>query len=178
MAAAAVPVPVPVPVPAEAAPAADPAAKMSNIFEGYQAGSVDDMFAPAYIKGFEPSTKALAAWTAANRPGAGLIEQTRMPNLYVDPASNPIIGADGVYGSGVPQKQMYGEGRGIVDPEALRVAAQGGRYDLEGRRAAIAARLAENERLQAPKALAPPTDVTTQRDPMEMYKWPYAGGTP
>jgi hypothetical protein len=30
--------------------------------------------------------------------------------------------------------------RGIFDPEALRVASQGGHYDIEGRRSAIAER--------------------------------------
>ena len=161
----------PVPVPTAEAP--------GNIFEGYQAGSVDDMFAPAYIKGFAPSEKAVAAWTAANRPGIGIVEQSRMPNPYIDPATNPVIGADGVYGNGVPIKQSYGDNRGMVDPEALRVAAQGGHYDLEGRRAAIAARLAENARLQAPKAIEALVEATKPvRDPMEMYKWPYAGGPP
>jgi hypothetical protein len=160
----------PPPTPAPDAP--------GNIFEGYQAGDPSDMFAPAYLKGYAPSEKALAAWTAYNHQ-PGIVDASRMPNLYVDPAQNQIIGADGVYGNGVPQQQTYGDNRGMVDPEALRVAAQGGHYDIEGRRAAIAARLAENERLKAPKALEALVAATQPtRDPMEMYKWPYAGGTP
>jgi hypothetical protein len=164
--------------PPEAAPAAPANNAPGNIFDGYQVGTVNDLFAPAYIKGYAPAEQALKAWTDYNRQGAGIIEQSRMPNLYVDPANNPTIGADGVYGNGVPIKQTYGDSRGMVDPEALRIAAQGGHYDLDARRNAIAARLAENERLQAPKALPPPADVTSMRDPMEMYKWPYAGGPP
>jgi len=101
-----------------------------------------------------------------------------MPNLYVDPAAGGMSAGDGVYGGPIPLQQTYGDNRGMVDPEALRVAAQGGHYDIEGRRAAIAARLAENERLRAPKAIESLVAATQPRDPMEMYKWPYAGGSP
>ena len=160
--------------PAEAAPAKD---APGNIFEGYQVGTVNDMFAPAYLKGYAPSEKAVAEWTAANRPGMSIIDASRMPNLLQDPAATRMSAGDGVYGGPLPLNQSYGDNRGMVDPEALRVAAQGGHYDLEGRRAAIAARLAENARLQAPQAVATDTPQVAARDPMEMYKWPYAGGT-
>jgi hypothetical protein len=89
-----------------------------------------------------------------------------------------MSGGDGVYGGPIPLKQTYGDNRGQIDPEALRIASQGGHYDIDARRAAIAARLAENAALQAPKALSGPIGDGSSlpvRDPMEMYKWPYAG---
>jgi hypothetical protein len=160
---------------ADAPPPTPTPAAPGNIFEGYQKGDPTDMFAPAYIKGFAPSTEALAAWNAYNHQ-PGIVEASRMPNLYVDPAASPMSAGDGVYGGPIPLQQTYGDNRGMVDPEALRVAAQGGHYDIEGRRAAIAARLAENERLRAPKAIEALVDATKPaRDPMEMYRWPYAG---
>jgi len=151
-----------------------------NIFEGYQTGSVSDMFAPAYLKGYAPSEKALAAWTAYNRPGGDIVEQSRMPNLYVVPGSGPQSFGDGVYGGPIPLNQSYGDNRGMVDPEALRVASQGGHYDNAARRDAIAVRLAENHWAQHPlqkqkAAIEELVDATKPRDPMEMYRWPYAG---
>jgi hypothetical protein len=140
----------PVPVPPQFA---DPAAP-GGLFDTYNAqGALGGMFAPAYIRGHTPSEQAVAAWQQDRRPGQDIIEQSRMPNLYVDPASNPTLGGGDVYGNGIKQNLTFGDPRGMVDPEALRVAAQGGKYDLEGRRNAIAARLAENARLQAPKSI-------------------------
>jgi len=142
---------------AEAPPPATAPAP-GSIFENYDpTGALGGMFAPAFIKGFAPSEKAVAAWQAEYRPGQEIIEQSRMPNLYVPPGDNPLVGVDGVYSAGVPQKQSYGDPRGMVDPAALLAASQGGKYDIEARRSSIAARLAENARLQAPAALAPPT---------------------
>jgi hypothetical protein len=163
------------PEPAAPAPAKN---APGSIFEGYQVGTVNDMFAPAYIKGFAPSEEALKAWTAYNRQGAGIIDASRMPNLWQDPAATQMSAGDGVYGGPMPLKQTYGDNRGQIDPEALRIASQGGHYDIDARRSAIAARLAENAALQAPKALSGPIGDGSSlpvRDPMEMYKWPYAG---
>jgi hypothetical protein len=84
----------PPPTPAPDAP--------GNIFEGYQAGEVTDMFAPAYLKGFAPSENALKAWTAYNRQGPGIVEQSRMPTCGKT-RRQLDVGGDGVYGSGVPQ---------------------------------------------------------------------------
>ena len=163
-------------------PAPVPAAQPEgDIYQNYDpTGALGGLFAPAYIPGYAPSEKAVAEWMKNNTLSSAQVEQTRMPNLYVDPAASGMSGGDGVYGGPMPLKQMYGDSKGMVDPEALRVAAQGGHYDMEGRRNAIAARLAENARLQAPKlGVDSLVDATRPpRDPMEMYKWPYAGGPP
>jgi hypothetical protein len=47
---------------------------------------------------------------------------------------------------------VYGDQRGIVDPEALRVLAQGGKYDFNARRDAIAQRLTANTAAQTAAA--------------------------
>lgn len=142
-----------VPVPEAASPtaAADPALPMGDIFAQYKAGTPQDMFAPAYIKGFAPSEKAVNAWTAWNRNvSPAMIDQLRMPNEWR--GQSPMSGGNGVYGGPIPLNQTYGDPKGQIDIEALRTMAQGGHYDVEGRRNAIAARLAAN---QAGQAAAP-----------------------
>jgi hypothetical protein len=112
------------------------------------------LFAPAYIKGFAPSEAAVAAWQAQNRPmTSAMVDQTRMPDLYRPPSGNILM--DGRYGSGVPAVQSYAGNNGMVDVNALRAASMGGAYDMQARRDAIAARIAENERLKNPAAPPP-----------------------
>jgi hypothetical protein len=117
---------------------ADPAA--NSMFANYDpTGSMGGLFAPAFIKGFAPSEQAVSAWEAANRGVTRAdVDATRMPGDFT--TSTERTPADGVYGTGVPQRQAYGGGS--VDPLALRAWAQGGKYDPNARRAAIAARLA------------------------------------
>jgi len=108
---------------------------MGSLFESYDPnGSVGGMFAPAYVHGYQPSEDAVAAWNAKNRPlSSAEVEQTRIPQEYQ--AASPL-------------NFNYGDARGAVDPEALRVAAQGGSYDMSARRAAIAQRIAQNQAAQ------------------------------
>lgn len=147
------------------------------------------LFAPAYIKGYAPSEQAVAAWQAQHRPvTAGMIDQLRMPDLW-QPNSGARTLADGVYGSGVPVNQNYAQNpKGSVDVDALRAASMGSPYDIEARRAAIAARIAENERLKnptpAPIALEEPRRRGDfgERDPLqdqidELNRWRHSLNT-
>jgi len=115
-------------------------------------------FAPAYAAGNEQSAADLSAWKAVNRnmPQAA-VEQTRMPGEWMPPAQNPAGGfggsgdaAYGTYGAGrIPNQMTFGDPRGQVDPEALRIQSQGGRYDMNARRDAIAARVLANTNAEA-----------------------------
>ena len=66
----------------------------------------------------------------------GNIDQTRMP--IASRGHRPIEYRLTVGMAGVPLTQVYGDQRGQIDPEALRVLAQGGQYDFNARRDAIA----------------------------------------
>jgi hypothetical protein len=112
-------------------------------------GALGGMFAPAYIHGYSPSEQAVAAWTAQNQNvNRAMIEELRMPNQWMPPEKPK--GFSDVYGSGrIPDNIQTGDERGQVDPLALTASAQGGPYDIEARRAAIAKRLMENQQAQA-----------------------------
>jgi hypothetical protein len=150
------------PVPVD--PAADPAAiaaavaapqqgpPVGNLFQTYDPGSTSDLFAPAYIHGYKPSTDAVSAWMAANRGMTRAdVDATRIAQPWTDPSKT--LGGDGVYGGPIQANQVYGDSRGMVDPEALKVWSQGGHYDMNARRNAIAQRLADNA---AAAGAAPP----------------------
>jgi hypothetical protein len=151
----------PVPIEASATPieAAAPPKTMGELFADYNAqGALNGLFAPAYVKGYAPAEQAVADWNALNHGmNAQRLEQTRMPGEWINPdelqAAGPSFGKGtkmspqgyDQYGSGrIPNRMSLLDKGGIVDPEALRVMAQGGQYDMEGRRAAIAQRLAAN----------------------------------
>ena len=162
-----------VPVPAVAAVPAVEGAPMGDLFQNYDpTGALNGMFAPAYIQGFKPAQEAVAAWNLANRGMTrSLVDELRMPAEWRDPNAGTFMGAGvggGPYGAGgIPNNISFGDSRGVVDPEALRVMAQGGKYDAGARRAAIAARILANEQAQnaVPKAtdtpiVAPPPDLS------------------
>jgi hypothetical protein len=148
----------PVPEFAPPPPAEQASPGMGSLFETYNPeGALGGMFAPAYIKGFAPSEAAVAQYYAPGSMGHRLssaeLDLTRMPAEY---RPTTYSGGNGVYGGPLPMTQTYGDPRGMIDPDALRAAAQGGRpYDLEARRAAIAARLAANAAAQGQPAPAP-----------------------
>ena len=133
---------------AEAAPP-----PIGDMFEGYNPeGALGGMFAPAYIKGFAPSEAAVAKWQAENHGlTPAMIDQTRMPNEWRDPnVGVTSVGGRGPYGAGqIPNNLSYGDPQGSVDPEALRIAAQGGKYDMNARRDAIAQRMLANSAAEA-----------------------------
>ena len=133
-----------------------PTPTMSDLFADYNPQGADGgLFAPAYVRGLPQSEAAVTAWQAQNRPlTAANIEQTRMPTEYT--GASPMSAGDGVYGKPLPLNQSYLDPRGQIDPEALRVLAQGGRYDLNARRDAIAARVASNAAARAAVPLAAP----------------------
>ena len=134
---------------AEAAASAAPAEPMGDLFRDYNPeGSLGGMFAPAFIKGFQPSEQAVQAWTAKNRPiSYSDVDELRMPNAWQPPQQTQ--GWGDVYGSGrIPNNLKYGDERGEVDPLALLSLSQGGPYDKEARRNAIAKRLADNTAAQ------------------------------
>lgn len=112
---------------------------MGSLFQSYDPkGAMNGMFAPAYIHGYAPSQTAVTNWNAAHHPLMNAdIESTRMPRAA---------------GS---TSQFHGDPRGAVDPEALRVLSQGGQYNMQARRDAIAARVAQNAA----------TPAVTQTDP-------------
>lgn len=129
---------------------------MGSLFENYDpVGSLNGMFAPAYIHGFAPSEAAVSAWNKAN---AGLtaadIEATRMPNDYQAPSTG--FERFGTMLGGTGGTATFGDPRGTVDPEALRIAAQGGKYDMNARRNAIAAKVAANNAAAQPAAVTDP----------------------
>lgn len=140
-----------------------------SIFENYNAqGPMGGMFAPAYIQGFAPSEQAVQQWQQANH---GLtradVDALRMPAASTGPS--PMSAGQYPYSGPIPLNQTYGDPRGMVDPEALRVLAQGGKYDVAGRRAAIAARVAQNQAAAAPPAAA---GGTTTVDPLALKGQP------
>jgi hypothetical protein len=151
-----------------AVPVPEPASPMGDIFAQYQPGQQTDLFAPAYIKGYAPAEAALSKWNAYNHNVApGMIDELRMPNEYQGPS--PMSGGNGVYGGPIPLKQTYGDPKGQIDVEALRAMSQGGHYDVEGRRNAIAARLAANA-VAATPATAPVElgrGFSGERDPLQ-----------
>jgi len=149
----------PVPEFAPPSPAEQAAPAMGSLFETYNPqGALSGLFAPAYIRGFAPSEDAVSQYYSQSGPGHRLssdeLDMTRMPAEY---RPTTYSRGDGVYGGPLPMTQTYGDPRGMIDPNALRAAAQGGRpYDMEARRAAIAARLAANAAAQGqPAAVAP-----------------------
>jgi hypothetical protein len=128
-------------------PAVDPAAlpvdpnapppQSNSVYQNYDpVGAMGGLFAPGYVHGRDT------------------VEASRMPGEYMDPTQ--MTRGDGVYGGPLPVNQSYGDKRGTVDPEALRIWAQGGKYDLDARRNAIAARVAANQAASAAVAARPP----------------------
>jgi len=120
---------------------------MGELFSQYMPGAPTDLFAPGYIKGFAPAEQAVNAWRERNRPviTEADLEATRLPNQWTDPNPGVYPGGVGPYGAArVPDNLRFGDKRGTVDPEALRVMAQGGPYDINARRGAIAKRLQDN----------------------------------
>jgi len=172
---AAVPVPVPVPVAEGEGEAVPPGTVPGSLFQNYDpTGALNGMFAPAYIHGFKPSNDAVAKWMEANHPLTNAsVEDTRMPPEWRDPNEGTFMGAGiggGPYGAGgIPKNLTFGDPRGPIDPAALQVLAQGGKYDMAGRRDAIAARLLANTQAQeaaamkstdTPPAWTPSVDMT------------------
>ena len=141
------------PAAAAAAAAAAPAdAPMGDMFANYNPeGSLNGLFAPAYIKGFAPSEQAVSAWHAQNNPiSYSDVDALRMPNEWRPPAPVGGLPSRDVYGAGrIPNSLRYGDDRGQVDPLALTASSQGGPYDVEARRSAIAQRVLENQQAQA-----------------------------
>ena len=141
--------PTPVAAAAEAAPV-DQA--MGDMFANYNPeGSLNGLFAPAFIKGYAPSEAAVGAWHKKNNPISYTdVDALRMPNKWM-PAQPPGgLPSYDVYGAGrIPNSLRYGDDRGEVDPAALISLAQGGPYDVEARREAIAKRVQENKDAEA-----------------------------
>ena len=129
-----------VPVPEMPAVPAGGEVPMGDLFQNYDpTGALGGMFAPALIRGWAPSEKAVADWTRANRSMTPQgIEDTRMPF--------PAMGDRGTapsdqYGGGAIPLNLDYTSKGGVDPEALRVWSQGGKYDWDKRRNLISQRL-------------------------------------
>ena len=138
--------------PADAPAPTDNASVLAGLYKDYNPqGAMGGLFAPAYIHGLPASENAVSTWQAENHPVTyGNIDQTRMPLPFQGPSA--MSAGNGVYGGPIPLTQVYGDQRGIVDPEALRVLAQGGKYDFNARRDAIAQRLTANTAAQTASA--------------------------
>jgi hypothetical protein len=97
--------------------------------------ALGDLFAPAYNPTDPQSVQAVQAWTDRNQGiSSAQVEQTRMPTAGVN----------------------TGNTAGMVDPNALRSLAQGGPYDMNARRDAIAAKLQAQQQAAAAKSAADP----------------------
>ncbi len=108
-------------------------------------GAMGGLFAPAYIVGNPESEAAVAQWQATNHPlTPDMIEQTRGPSTTTT-APNTMGLRAGTVTTTTP---------GTVDPAALKVLAQGGKYDMNTRRNEIAAQI-----MATPAASAPATSV-------------------
>jgi hypothetical protein len=109
-----------------------------------------DLFAPVYQAGNQASMQAANDWqNRVFNVNSQNIEQTRKPASF-----------------------NTGNPGGMLDPEALRVLAQGGPYDFNARRNAIAA-AAQQQQPAAPAAPASP-DINTllaQMSPSDMITW-------
>jgi hypothetical protein len=96
---------------------------MANSAAPSTAAAMGDLFAPAFLRGNPQSEQAVQDWQQRIfNVNPGNIEQTRMPVSFN--TGNPA---------------------GELDPEALRIMAQGGPYDFNARRNAIAAQVAANQ---------------------------------
>jgi hypothetical protein len=116
--------------------------------------ALGDLFAPAYIGSNPQSVAAVNDWMAKNYSMTNpKVEQTRQPVSFN--TGNPA---------------------GMVDPEALRVLAQGGPYDMDARRNAIAAQVTANQAAQptANPAIGQPGSPTYSpyNDPTASYYTP------
>ncbi len=132
----------------------------SDIARNYDAvGAMQGLFAPAYIHGYQPAEQAVARWNAENHPlTPGMVDELRMPNP-AQPASAETFQVP--YGGSMPKNASFLDPKGTIDPNALRVLAQGGKYDVAGRRAAIAQQLMAN---QQPAPAAPAAPGMSQED--------------
>jgi hypothetical protein len=157
------------PVPAAAASAANAAVAnaapatpaMGDLYQTYQGGSPSDLFAPPHIAGYAPSDAAVAAWTQAHYGVTpDMISSLNMPAPWQPPSPKAGSGI-GPYGKAGEAQLQYGAGRipayqgnltgaqGLADPAALMAMTQGSTtYDVNARRAAIAAQLQANAQAQ------------------------------
>jgi hypothetical protein len=135
-------------------------------------GAMSGLFAPAYVHGFQPSETAVVDWAAQNRNMTpAMLEQTRMPSAWLPPQDEYSQmmsrggrgGKGNVYGEGrVPDDIRFGHPGGAIDPQALRAASQGGIYDMDARRNAIAERVLANDAAKA-------AYYGPKQDPFGMY---------
>lgn len=133
---------LPPPPPIFEAPVRNPV----DLFSGYSPqGAAGGLFAPAHVPGFPTSQQAVANWRGSNRGiTSEMVDQLRMPQEWFGP--EPESQERGPYGGGrIGTHLRFGDQRGMVDPNALRAASMGGTYDVNARRDAIAARLAQND---------------------------------
>jgi len=84
----------------------------------------------------------VSAWSKENHPiTPGMVDELRMPAAY---------------GSGGGDGSISFGNKGQIDPEILRLSSgQAGKYDVQGRRDAIAARLLANEQAASAAAATP-----------------------
>jgi hypothetical protein len=148
-----------------------------SIYDDYDPqGALGGLFAPAFIKGFAPSEKAVSQWQAANHAlTPGMLDQTAMPAQWTPPTPTTATSAFR-QGTGTGGNLNFGGNKPPVDPEALRVLAQGGVYDMAARRDAITQRILENAAAQSAAQTAAATSATPataftqgQRDPYGNY---------
>jgi len=109
--------------------------------------NLGDLFAPAYQAGNPASMQAVSDWQnrVFNVNGQN-IDQTRKPVSF--DTGNP---------------------GGMVDPEALRVLAQGGPYDFDARRNAIAAQVQQQQAAKSVQQALPTTVPTATGGTMPIY---------
>ena len=79
-----------------------------------------------------------------------LVDELRMPRIY---------------------GETWGDPRGMVDPLALTALSQGGGYDIQARRNAIAKRLLENQLAQQAAQAAPTADAALPGEGVDQYRF-------
>lgn len=89
-------------------------------------GSLNGLFAPAYQHGNKESEDAVAKWQAENfAVTPDMIEATRGPDVITH---NPAVGGQGQMIRGFGSTAIT---PGSVDPDILKVYAQGGHYNSD-----------------------------------------------
>jgi len=128
--------------------------KSTSIYDQYNPeGEAGGLFAPPHIAGWKPAQDATEAYYKKHFPVSyGMIDELRMPQAGGSGASSTGSSGSG----GMSNTINFVPEKGFADPLALKALAQGGNYDVQGRRDAIAQQVMANQQAPAPAAAAAP----------------------
>jgi hypothetical protein len=128
---------------------APPPPTSTSIYDQYNPnGEAGGLFAPPHIAGWQPAQDATEKYYKRRFGVTGdMIDELRMPQAGA-PASGSV-------NSGGSDTINFVPKAGYADPKLLKAAAQGGEYDVQGRRDAIAAQVMANNTPAPATAAAP-----------------------